>query len=538
VKLFQGKETMEKLEIEKVFSKWNNADTPGGAIAVIQNDVVTHRYGYGMADLEENISFTPKTKTRIASISKQFTTTCILLLKKNGRLQLDDRVKDYIPELEIPGPSITIRHLCQNTSGLRDQLNLALMAGGDYDRGFTKSITDRLIKGQHSLNFAPGDQYRYSNTNFVILSWIIERLTKKSLADVFYEWIFKPLGMHDSELIEMTTQKPEGGAATGYIAAQQGGFKPSGQALSFSGDGGIYSTLDDMILWEKNFDHNILGSPHLLDELIETKPLNNGKANFYALGLMLIDFQGEQAQGHAGGLQGYKAFRIRFPDGKLSIITLSNRGDTSAIELSIAASSLFLKQPVTGIAAKKIENKNERLEKFAGYFQNPKTGLGAQIAIDPSGLTLRICGKDMPMEALNQNCFKSGLASADWPVSLELGQTPDKILLSQGCGNPEEFFRPPVGEYELDEYCGEYQCTELETIYQFRVDNGSLVIDIQGPGGQIEGRVLQQAAQDSFLMDIQSEGVAVLWFSRNKQGKIKKLMVSGDRAQGLIFKIT
>jgi len=525
---------MKKLEIDTVFNQWNNADTPGGAVAVIETGAVTHRYGYGLANLEENIPFTPKTKTRIASISKQFTTTCILLLKKHGQLELDDKIKDYIPELDIPGPPITIRHLCQNASGLRDQLNLALLSGGDYDRGLTKLITDRLIKGQHSLNFVPGDQYRYSNTNFVVLSWIIERLTRKPLADVFREWIFEPLGMHDSELVEMTTEKPEGGAATGYIAAQQGGFEPSKQELPFSGDGGIYSTLDDMVLWEKNFDHNILGDPHLLDELIETNPLNNGKPNFYALGLMLIDIQGEQAEGHAGGLQGYKAFRIRFPDSKLSIITLSNRGDTSAIELSIAASSLFLKEPITGTATGKIEN--EKLGKFSGYFQNLKTGLGAQITIDASGLILKICGKDMPMEALTENCFKSGLASADWPISLELGHTPDKILLSLGCGNPEEFLRAQAGECELVEYSGEYRCAELETVYRFRTGNGSLVLDIEGPGGRIEGRPLQRVARDSFLMDIQSEGLAVLWFSRNIQGKIEKLMVSGDRAQSLIFK--
>ena len=371
---------MNQAEIDKVFAAWDHPDTPGGGVAVIESGEVTFRKCYGLARLDTCSPFTPSTKTRIASISKQFTTTCILLLREQGLLRLSDKVREYIPELGVAGDTMTIRHLCQNASGLRDQLHLAILAGATYEDGFTNSLTDRLIMDQRSLNFQPGDQYRYSNANFVVLSWIIERLTQKPLADVFREWIFTPLGMERSELVETVSVTPEG-AAIGYQSDGQSGLEPSLQHCPLSGDGGIYSTLDDMIRWEKNFDHNVIGSDKLLDGLMETSPLNHGTANFYALGLMLLDLNGERSEGHAGGLDGYKAFRIRFPERQLSIITLSNRGDTSAIELSLGVTNILLGGP-SGTVAKPVAGiPAHRYREYAGFFQHPETGLGVEVVV-------------------------------------------------------------------------------------------------------------------------------------------------------------
>jgi CubicO group peptidase (beta-lactamase class C family) len=530
---------MKQAEIDKVFSAWDHPDTPGGAVAVIENGEVKHCKCYGLARLDTATPFKPSTKTRIASISKQFTTVCILLLREQGLLRLGDKVRDHVPELVIAGDTMTVRHLCQNASGLRDQLHLAILAGATYDDGFTKSLTGRLIKDQRSLNFRPGDQYRYSNANFVVLSWIIERLTQKPLGDVFREWIFDPLGMNRSELVETVTVRPEG-AAVGYRSDGQDGFEPSPQACPLSGDGGIYSTLDDMIRWEKNFDQNIIGSETLLAGLRETTPLNHGTANFYALGLMLLDLNGERCEGHAGGLDGFKAFRMRFPDRRLSIITLSNRGDTSAIELSLGVTNIFLgglsaaaTNSVAGTPAHR--NQANRYEDYAGFFQNTETGLGVEIAVDAGGMLLKLCGDEVRMEVHGVNDFRSGLDNAVWPMSLRLGTDPDSVYLRFGGGQAEAFFRAPAAEDGLDELAGAYCCAELDTTYRLGVRDGCLDLDIDGPGGSRSYPSLQRVARGSFLMDNQSEGQVVLWFRRDPLDRADRLLVSGARAQGLVF---
>jgi len=524
---------MKKSEIDRLFTQWNHADTPGGVVAVIENGTVTHRYGYGLANLEENIAFTPSTKTLIASITKQFTTTCILRLAKQGKLKLTDSIFNYVPELDVPGAQITIRHLCQNASGLRDQLHLAILSGADYDRGFNESLTGKLIKNQHSLIFPAGDQYRYSNTNFVLLTWIIERLTEKPLADVFREWIFKPMGMLSSELIDISNEIPQD-IAVGYKCDVQGEFISSLQKAPLSGDGGIYSTLDDMILWEKNFDHNIIGDRALLDGLMETRALNNGMPNPYALGMFVSGADGERYEAHAGGLDGYNAFRIRFPDRRLSVVTLSNRRDTSAVGLSLVVADLFLDQPLAGQIPARIDA--DRLQNYRGIFQNTRTGLGVELAIKTGRPVLKICGKNVILEAEDENRFHSGLDSAEWPMSLVLGQTPDTIFVSLGGSDLEKFQRAPAASGNVDEFVGEYRCEELESIYRLYEDDGVLILDIKGPGGCVEAIPLVRKARDSFLMDNQSEGFALLWFSRNSQEKIEKLIVSGARTQGLVFK--
>jgi len=525
---------MNLTAIDKVFAAWDHPDTPGGAVAVIENGEVTYRKCFGLARLDTATPFMPSTKTRIASITKQFTTTCILLLAEKGLLRLGDRVRDHIPELTVAGDTMTIRHLCQNASGLRDQLHLAILAGATYDDGFSKSLTDRLIRDQRSLNFQPGDQYRYSNANFVVLSWIIERLTGKPLGDVFREWIFTPLGMDRSELEETLTVMPEG-AAIGYRGDEQGGLEPSPQVCPLSGDGGIYSTLDDMIRWEQNFDHNIIGSDALLSGLTETTPLNHGVANFYALGLMLFDFDGEPSEAHAGGLDGFKAFRIRFPGRRLSIIVLSNRGDTSAIELSLGVTNIFLSGE-SGVATSSSPDASAHLHhEYAGFFQNPMTGLGVEIAFDTDGMFLKLCGKDVRMESHGTGDFRSGLDSADWPISLESGSDTDCVYLHLGCGQAAAFFRAPVADGGLDDLAGTYFSAELGTTYQINEKDDCLELEINGPGGVRHYLGLQRVARESFLLDHKSEGQVVLWFKRDSRGRVKRLLVSGARVQGLVF---
>ncbi|MEO1654485.1 MAG: serine hydrolase domain-containing protein, partial [Bacteroidota bacterium] len=185
-------------EVDALFEKYNNADTPGMAVSVIKDGQVIYQKGFGMANLEYGIPITEKTKFHVASLSKQFTAFMILKLEDEGLLSIQDDVRKYIPELPDYGETITINHLLTHSSGLREQWRLLEMAGWRLDDVIKTKQIFRLIKNQKELNFPPGDRFMYCNSGFTLLAIIIERLTKTSFAHYAKQTIFEPLQMNDS----------------------------------------------------------------------------------------------------------------------------------------------------------------------------------------------------------------------------------------------------------------------------------------------------------------------------------------------------
>jgi CubicO group peptidase (beta-lactamase class C family) len=168
-------------QVDKVFEKWNGTDSPGCALGVYKDGQILYEHGYGMANLNDDVTITPETVFHVASMSKQFTAASILLLQQQGKLSLDDDVHKYIPELPDFGESITLRHLMHHTSGLRDQWALLGLAGWRYSKDL---ITDddvmSVVTREKALNFKPGEKYMYSNTGFTLLAIVVKRVSGMS----------------------------------------------------------------------------------------------------------------------------------------------------------------------------------------------------------------------------------------------------------------------------------------------------------------------------------------------------------------------
>jgi CubicO group peptidase (beta-lactamase class C family) len=243
--------------VDKLFSQWDKKDSPGCALAVVKDGKIIYKQGYGLANLELNIPITPQSVFYIGSVSKQFVTMCIALLAKQKKLSLDDDIRKFVPELPDYGPPITVRHLIHHTSGLRDYLTLLGIAGIDYGTYHQDDVVE-LVARQRELNFAPGEEYLYSNSGYFLLAVIAERASGKSLREFAEENIFKPLGMKNSHFHDdyrMLIKK----RASGYFPDGKGKYRNFISTFDCVGSGGLFTSVEDLFLWDQNFYHHKVG---------------------------------------------------------------------------------------------------------------------------------------------------------------------------------------------------------------------------------------------------------------------------------------
>ncbi|EPR69211.1 Beta-lactamase [Cyclobacterium qasimii M12-11B] len=178
--------------MDSIFEDFNDINKPGATVAVVKDQKIVFKKGYGSANLEYGIPNSPSTIFHIASVSKQFTVFSILLLEKEGKLSFDDDIRKYIPEVPDFGKTITLRHLASHTSGMRDQWGLLAMAGWRQDDVITKEHILKLVSQQKELNFNPGESYMYCNTGFTLLAEVVARISGKTFAAFTEEKFLNP----------------------------------------------------------------------------------------------------------------------------------------------------------------------------------------------------------------------------------------------------------------------------------------------------------------------------------------------------------
>ncbi|MCB0711797.1 MAG: beta-lactamase family protein [Ignavibacteriae bacterium] len=311
--------------IDSLFTRYDRQDSPGYALGIYRGGKLIYSAGYGMADLEHAVPITPQTRFDIGSTSKQFTATALLLLEQEGKLSLEDDVRKYIPELPDYGKPITVRHLLNHTSGLRDYIGLMSMSGFDIDDVTTSEDALRVIARQRALNFEPGTEHLYSNTGYFLGAVLVERVTGKTLREFAAERIFAPLGMAQTTYVDDHTEVLQDRA----IAYSPGGDDAWHRDVSYweqNGDGGIFTSVEDLLLWDENFFHPTVGGEKLNRELLRRGVLDNGDTLDYSLGLMQSEFMGIPVVSHGGSWGGYRAELMRIPSEHLSVALLSNCG--------------------------------------------------------------------------------------------------------------------------------------------------------------------------------------------------------------------
>ncbi|MEI9917532.1 MAG: serine hydrolase domain-containing protein [Bacteroidota bacterium] len=357
------------------------AKTPGVAIAVQRDGKLILSRGYGYGDMEQNAKVTPLTIFHIASISKQFTAFAIATLADQGKLNLDDDIRKYLPEIHDFGTPITIRQLAHHTSGLRDQWSLLTMAGWRMDDVITMPQVMRLVSKQTELNFKPGDEHVYCNTGFTLMGEIVKRVTHEPFPEWCKKNIFDPIGMKNTLFYDDHERIVENRAYS-YHRAEEG-FKKSVLSYANAGATSLFTTVEDLSLWAENFEKVKVGNPNIMKTMESRYVLNNGDTIDYAFGQVLGKYKGLKTWSHGGADAGYRTFLLRFPDQHLSISVFSNHAQFPVADLSYQLADLYLKEDLK--EEKKKENKQEnntpqpsfdakavKLEDYTGSYFSPE----------------------------------------------------------------------------------------------------------------------------------------------------------------------
>jgi len=378
--------------VDEVFGDLAKAGSPGCALGVYRDGKIIYAKGYGLANLEENVPITPQSVFDIGSTSKQFTSASILLLEKQGKLSVNDDVKKYLPELPDYGPKITILHLLNHTSGLRDYLTLMELAGINTDSVTTDDDALALIHRQKALNFAPGGDWLYSNTGFFLLSAVVKRASGKSLRDFAAENIFTPLEMTHTQYRDDHAALIANRALAYDEREKKDGYTLNVSYFEQTGDGAVHTSVEDLLKWDENFYSPRVGGQDFLKGIQERGKLNSGKVLDYAKGLFIADYRGLHTVSHGGAWGGYRAELLRFPEQHFSVACLCNVGNANPTKRAHEVADVYLgslMQPRDQRKPEETERKEkneisltaQQSESYAGDYWSEELGVTYRLAV-------------------------------------------------------------------------------------------------------------------------------------------------------------
>lgn len=344
--LFSSCATRSVDTMTDLVDEWDHPGLPGGAMLVAEGDRIIASRGFGLANVESNVPNTVETNFRLASVTKQFTAMAVLILRDRGSLSLDDPISDFFPEGPAPWRSITVRHLLTHTSGLVDYEDV--MPETTSVPVLDKDVL-RLVKMIDTTYFAPGSHYQYSNTGYALLALIVERTSGLTFAAFLRKEIFDPTGMTQSVAFEngiSTVERraygysPDSGSASGFFRTDQS------MTSSVLGDGGIYSSVTELLAW-----HRILLSERLvpratLDEAFTPHTTSDDGKVKYGYGWMVGEMEGWRTLEHSGSTIGFRNFILRIPERELFVVVLMNRADGAAEHLARALATSWLQRKV------------------------------------------------------------------------------------------------------------------------------------------------------------------------------------------------
>ena len=308
---------------DRVFAPWDSSTRPGCAVGIAQGNQPRFTRAYGLAELEFGAPNAGNTIFEAGSVSKQFTAAAVVLLALDGKLRLDDDVRKYMPELRAYERPITIRHLLNHTSGLRDWGDIAALAGWPRStRVHTHDHVLEIIARQSALNYPPGDKYSYTNSGFNLLPMIVARVSGQSFAQFSRDRIFTPLGLTYTSWRDDFTRVVKGRAQA--YAPARGAWMLDMPFENVHGNGGLLTTVDDLLTWTAMLEKPDAKWKPLVDSMHVKGRLTNGDTISYALGLFVDQYRGIKRVQHSGATAGYRAYVTRYPGRDLAIAVLCN----------------------------------------------------------------------------------------------------------------------------------------------------------------------------------------------------------------------
>ncbi len=468
----------QSASLDRIFAPWNSADSPGCAVGVSRRGSPVLERAYGMADLEHGATNTPATVFEAGSVSKQFTVAAIVLLAQQGKLSLDDDVRSHVPELPAYQAPLTLRHLIHHTSGLRDWGTVVSAAGWPRtSRVHTHQHVLDVVSRQRSLNYAPGAEYSYTNSGYNLLAIIAERVSGQPFAEFSREQIFEPLGMLQTQWRDDYTRVVKG-RATAYTP-RNGVFHILMPFENVHGNGGLLTTVGDLLIWNENLQRGTVGGRPLLDEMHRKGVLSDGREIGYAGGLIIGSHREVPEVSHGGATAGYRAFLTRYPEQGLSVALLCNTTNVDAGSLSRRAADVFLDGHAPAPAAPSATAVSAAaLNARAGLYRNVRSH--EPLRLTATDGRLRMMDR-VDLVPLSETEFQIGATASRLSFQpASAGARGFALIDSDGSRvdyQPVEAVRPT--SEELIDYQGSYHSDEAEAEYSIRVTENGLLLELR-----------------------------------------------------------
>jgi CubicO group peptidase (beta-lactamase class C family) len=509
--------------VDAIFTRWSDR-TPGCAVAGSKDGQLKVLRTYGLADLEHDVRIIPETIFEAGSVSKQFTAAAVLLLARDGKLSLDDQVRKYITELPDYGASLTIRHMLNHTSGLRDWGSVAAIGGWPRtSRVHTNAHVVDMAARQGTLNFPTGTRWSYTNTGYNLAAEIVARVSGMSFADFTRTRIFEPLGMTRTSWRDDHTRIVKG-RAIAYLAARNE-FHTQMPFENVYGNGGLLTTVGDLLRWNENFVTPKVGDASFVRDMQERGKFSDGRAHGYALGLFVGAFGGRTEFSHGGATGGYRADLVRYPDERVSVAVLCNVTSAAASTYSRAVADLLLSRGVptpSTPSAPAYALTEADYSRIVGMYRNTTAPVPSVMGLARDGSGLRL----MPNQPLVAESGSRFVTPGDLRLEIEEDGT---LRSTDAFGTVDRFERVSPASPTLEQLrtlAGVYVSDEAEVTYHVGVEGAELKLtrrpDVTSP--------LRPLYRDAF-----DSNIGLLIFRRNSGGQVIGFSVTQERAWDVRF---
>ncbi|MEI2618556.1 MAG: serine hydrolase [Thermomicrobiales bacterium] len=520
--------------IDELFAEWDRADSPGAAIAVLLGGEVIHQRGYGMANLDHGIQIAPDSVFHVASVSKQFTAFAVGLLADEGKLSLDDAVRQYVPELPDALPPFTIRQCIHHTSGLRDQYGLFRLAGWrDDDTQTFADVLDFAYRHER-LNFSPGDENRYCNTSYTLLALVVERVSGQSFRSFVHERLLDPAGMasshiHDdhSAIVARRT------SAYAKRPGEDGGVKVANSTVSAVGAICLFTTVEDLSHWVRNYQTREVAGP-IMDLAMTSGALNSGAPTHYGFGLSVGAYRGQRMIGHGGSDSGYRAQVTWFPESDLGVVILCNLGSMKPGLLALKVADIVIADRLGAddvADASVVDLAEDELAALTGVYHASPSRQVREVTLRDGLLRMpSLFGDDLTLTPIGHRRFRAD----EPPFEVRFDGPDDALELHEIDRHGDMRVSSRLAPFDPDienlaATVGSYSCPEIGAIYRMSLKDGVLSFG-EGKNGL---RPLRPLAPDFFAID--GYGGNTLAVTRDGYGNVAGLQLFNERIRYLRF---
>jgi len=502
----------DEARIDAVFAPLKGCHLPGAAVGVAIDGKPAYRKAFGLANMELPIALSTTMRMRIGSTTKHFVCLAYLLLCEAGLADLDDPVGKYVPEVHGVIRDVTIRQLMGHTSGIRDAVELSWLFSGTGHPVSSQDLLS-LYRNLGTVNFPPGTAFSYNNGGYVLLTFAIERIANRPLEEVLEKRIFHPIGMFDTRLRRFDTDFLPN-SATLHTRNRAGDFEKAYLGTALSGEGGMVSTVDDMLRWLAHMDHPFVGSASTWEALKTPQRLVNGTSTGYGLGLITEHYRNVTTLSHAGGVLGGNSQMLKVPAAGLDIVVMVNRHDV----LGMFLVNDLLERCLAGLDPPQAER---NVAIVTGTFRSPATDRVVQLHGRQGQQYACIDGFDVPV--------RSGADAVLHPAA-GYGMLQQHIHLVGNREHPEALRLQEFGNWdELVAVSTEARTSTDRIRSRYRSDAASVDALVSGPDAELQMTTVGPFGSARFTLEPLAENV---WRARSTDPMSWGALLAFDQVSG------